>query len=124
MLEEVTENERYPHDVVITRVIPGRGDEDNPFAEDDAPVVDAEDVLYDGIGRVYTDTTTTGDAQVDENKRKVSIPVRFDEWGEEDFPLDGDLIECRIGNHTEHGIVKDCEADNNRTVVYWSLRRV
>ncbi len=124
MLEQEFDNERYPHDVKITRVIPGRGEDDNPFADDESPVVDVEDVLYEGIGRVYTDTTTTGNATVDENKRKCSIPVRFDEWNEGDFPLDGDTIECVIGKHTEQGIVKDCEADNNRTVVYWSLRRV
>lgn len=108
----------------IVRATAGRKTEDNPFAEAGAPLVDAEDVLYDGIGRVYTDTTTTGDSRVDENKRKASIPVRFDEWGECDFPLDGDIIRCKIGNHTEEGMVKDCEGDNNRTVVYWQLRRV
>lgn len=124
MYDDEIENERYPHDVEIVRIIPGRGSDDNPFAEGCAPLVDAEDVLYIGIGRVYTDTTTTGDNMVDENKRKVSIPVRFDEWSECDFPLDGDIIRCRIGDHTEEGIVKDCEGDNNRTVVYWSLRRV
>lgn len=124
MLEEDINNERYPHDVKITRVLVGKGDEDNPFADNDAPVVDAEDVLYEGIGRVYTDTTTTGDSVVDENKRKCSIPVRFDEWSNYDFPLDGDTIDCTIGEHTEQGVVKDCEADNNHTIVYWSLRRV
>lgn len=118
------ENERYPHEVMIVRVIPGKGTTDNPFADDNSPLVDAEEVLYDGIGRIYTDTTTTGDKNVDENKRKASIPVRFDEWCKCDFPLDGDIIRCRIGNHTEEGIVADCEGDNNRTVVYWSLRRV
>lgn len=123
MIEDI-ENERYPHDIQIVRVLQGKGDDDNPYAEDDAPVVDAEDVLYEGIGRIYTDTTTTGDANVDENKRKTSIPVRYDEWSNDDFPLDGDLIRCTIGSHTEEGIVKDCEADNNHTIVYWSLRRV
>ena len=29
-----------------------------------------------------------------------------------------------VGNNTDVGIVKDCEPDNNRTVVYWNLRRV
>lgn len=118
------ENERYPHDVEIVRVVPGKGSDDNPYADDDAPLTDAEEILYTGIGRVYTDTTTVGDSRVDENKRKASIPVRFDEWSEEDFPLDGDLIRCTIGNYKEEGIVKDCEGDNDRTVVYWSLRRV
>lgn len=50
--------------------------------------------------------------------------MRFDAWSGCKFPLDGDIIRCRIGNHTEEGIVKDCEGDNDRTVVYWSLKRV
>lgn len=118
------ENERYPHEVTILRVIPGKGTAGNPFSDDNSPLADVEEVLYDGIGRAYTDTTTTGDKNVDENKRKASIPVRFDEWSECDFPMDGDTIRCSVGDHTEEGIVKDCETDNNRTVVYWSLRRM
>lgn len=124
MMQEEIENERYPHEVRIVRVIPGKRTDDNPFSDGGAPLADVEDVLYDGIGRIYTDTTTTGDSRVDENKRKASIPVRYDEWCDCDFPLDGDIIRCRIGSHTEEGIVKDCEGDNNRTVVYWELRRV
>ena len=117
-------NPRYPHRVTIVRLVPGKGDEDNPFADDDAPVNDEEVVLYDGKGRSFTDTTTTGDKNVDENKRKASIPMRFDDWKAGGFPLDGDTIRVRVGNHSEEGMVKDCEDDNNRTVVYWSLRRV
>lgn len=123
MTEEV-ENRRYPHDVIILRAIPGRKTEDNPFADDDAPMEDVAEVLYDGIGRVYTDTTTTGGQNVDENKRKASIPVRYDEWGVHEKPLDGDRIVARIGDCEEEGLVDDCEADNNRTVIYWRLRRV
>ena len=50
--------------------------------------------------------------------------MRFDDWKAGGFPLDGDTIRVRVGSHTEEGMVKDCEGDNNRTVVYWSLRRV
>lgn len=108
----------------ITRFVPGKGSDGNPFADDDAAEEDTITLLYDGRGRSYTDTTTEGDKIVDENKRKASIPVRFDEWVEGRFPLDGDTIEVKIGQHTEEGIVKDAEGDNNRTVVYWALRRV
>ena len=61
---------------------------------------------------------------MDENKRKASIPVRFDEWDAGRKPLDGDTIYATVGNNTEVGMVKDCEPDNNRTVVYWNFRRV
>ena len=114
-------NKRYPHVVKITRKGVGEGIEDDPFAEDVEPETE---VLYEGEGRSFTDTTTEGDKWVDENKRKVSIPVRYDEWGAGKQPLDGDEIEVLIGNNREVGIIKDSEPDNNRTLVYWNFRRV
>lgn len=109
-------NERYPHIVRIVRLV-GDGD---PFADDSERKV----ILYEGRGRSFTDTTTEGDKLVDENKRKSSIPVRFDEWDEGQKPLDGDTIISIVGNNTEVGIVKDSEPDNNRTLIYWDYRRV
>ncbi len=107
------------------RMIVGKTDPSDPFADDDAPVgYDEEIVIYEGEGRSYTDTTTEGDKYVDQNKRKASIPVRYDEWVAGKCPLDGDTIYATVGNNTEKGIVKDCEPDNNRTVVYWNLTRV
>ena len=118
-------NPRYPHTIKIVRVLVGKADENDPFADDDAKVgEDTEIVIYEGEGRSYTDTTTEGGKNVDENKRKASIPVRYDEWGAGRCPLDGDTIYATIGNNTEVGIVKDCEPDNNRTVVYWEYIRV
>ena len=114
-------NKRYPHVVKITRKGVGEGIEDDPFAEDVEPETE---VLYEGEGRSFTDTTTEGDKWVDENKRKASIPVRYDEWGAGKQPLDGDEIEVLIGSNREVGIIKDSEPDNNRTVVYWNFRRV
>lgn len=125
MEKENIRNQRYPHLIKIVRKVIGKSDTDDPFADDDAPVgEDEEIVLYYGEGRSYTDTTTVGDKYVDQNKRKASIPVRYDEWGAGRCPLDGDAIYATIGNNTEVGIVKDCEPDNNRTVVYWEYIRV
>ena len=125
MEKENIRNQRYPHHIKIVRKVVGKSDPDDPFADDDAPVgEDKEIILYNGEGRSYTDTTTVGDKYVDQNKRKASIPVRYDEWGAGRCPLDGDTIYATIGNNTEVGIVKDCELDNNRTVVYWEYIRV
>jgi hypothetical protein len=125
MEKENIRNPRYPHHIKIVRKVVGKADPDDPFADDDAPVgEDKEIILYNGEGRSYTDTTTVGDKYVDKNKRKASIPVRYDEWGAGRCPLDGDTIYATIGNNTEVGIVKDCEPDNNRTVVYWEYIRV
>lgn len=117
-------NERYPHTVRILRIMPGKGSDDNPFADVNMPSENTETVLYEGRGRSFTDTTTEGNNNVDENKRKSSIPRRFDEWKEGMLPKDGDTIESFVGKSREIGIVKDIEPDNNRTIVYWSLRRV
>ncbi len=125
MEKENIRNPRYPHLIKIVRKSVGKADPDDPFADDYAPVgEDMEVILYNGEGRSYTDTTTVGDKYVDQNKRKASIPVRYDEWGAGRCPLDGDTIYATIGNNTEVGIVKDCEPDNNRTVVYWEYIRV
>ena len=116
MEKKVFDNERYPHVVYIKRILC----EDDPFGE--APC--EEELLYGGKGRSFTDTTTEGNGNVDSNKRKASIPVRYDEWGAGKKPLDGDTIEVWVGDNMEVGIVKDSEPDNNRTIVYWNFRRV
>lgn len=114
MLKSKVDNPRYPHHVVITRVEIS----DDPFSEEQT-----ERVLYDGIGRSYTDTTTTGSVKVDYNKRKSSIPMRFDKW--EEPVLDGDTIKTiKNGKLVEEGRVRDFEPDNDRTVIYWDLVRV
>lgn len=118
------ENLRYPHYVKIVRITPGRVDDNNPFADDDAPLENIEEVLYEGEGRSFTDTTTEGGKNVNENKRKSSIPIRFNEWDEDKQPQDGDVIKTVVGNNSTIGIVNDCEPDNNRSIIYWTLRRV
>lgn len=114
MLKRKVDNPRFPHQVIITRVETSS----NPFDED---VNERE--LYNGVGRSFTDTTTTGGSEVDLNKRKSSIPVRFDEWEEQ--VLDGDTIKTiKNGILVEIGRVRDFEPDNNRTLIYWDLVRV
>jgi hypothetical protein len=117
-------NDRYPHTIRIVRRNYGLEDI-NPFVRASAEVVETE--IYNGVGRAYTDTTTDGDSKVDTNKRKASIPMRFDRWtteGEEPmWPLDGDIIEAVMGNVTEVGRVKDFEPDNDRSIVYWEFVR-
>lgn len=110
------DNPRYPHHITIKRVV---------FVDDD-PFGDTEElIIYDGRGRSFTDTTTTGGLNIDENKRKASIPMRFDKWeGGNKHPMDGDTFEVLMGNVREVGMVKDAEPDNDRTIVYWELKRV
>lgn len=170
MKREEVINERYPHSVVITRLLVP----DNPFNDesDEEETTTSEDVfgndeeetveqsgevssdeeqgetdneeetdiryefpdeseeithdvvvvLYEGAGRVFTDTTTTGSTKMDYNRRKCSIPVRFDEWTHE--ILDGDRIAVKVGDVIYDGEVKDAEPDNDRTLIYWERPRV
>lgn len=130
MYEEEIINPRYPHDILIYRVgkkSEDTSDDDDPFADNEPTEKNESDkriILYEGKGRSYTDTTTTGDGKVENNKRKISIPKRFDEWDEDKWPLDGDTVEIAMGKVKERGTVKDFEPDNNRSVVYWELLRV
>lgn len=130
MYEEEIINPRYPHDILIYRVgkkSEDTSEDDDPFAEDEPTAetdTEKRTILYQGKGRSYTDTTTTGDGKVENSKRKISIPKRFDEWDEDKWPLDGDTVEIAMGKVKERGTVKDFEPDNNRSVVYWELLRV
>jgi len=113
MRKNKVDNPRYPHTILIVRrELPDRYSEEEP----------TEQIVYEGPGRSYTDTTTTGNAKVDSNKRKASIPVRFDQW-KDLIPLSGDIVIAKKGNITEEWEVKDFEPDNNRTVVYGELNR-
>lgn len=126
MRKVTVKNDRYPHYIRIIRKV------EKSWLDDDDNVVDVagseetqddgEAVVYEGKGRSYTETTTTGDKKVDTNKRKASIPVRFDEWSTL-VPMSGDILYVTKGNITEQWEVKDFEPDNNRSVVYGELNR-
>lgn len=117
------DNPRYPHCIkIVRRVLPDR------YSDGDAEEV----TIYEGCGRSYTDTTTTGDSKVDVNKRKASIPVRFDHWEGVAViqqqtipmvPMSGDILYVTKGSITEEWEVKDFEPDNDRSVIYGELNR-
>lgn len=118
------DNPRYPHHIRIVRKVVS-----DWLSEESS----SEAVVYEGCGRSYTDTTTTGDAKVDSNKRKASIPVRYDAWpwnhdGEASstealVPMSGDILYVTKGCITEEWEVKDFEPDNNRSVIYGEMNR-
>jgi lipocalin len=113
MRKAKVENPRYPHYIkIVRRMLPDR------YSEQEYD----EQIVYEGKGRSYTDTTTTGDAKVQSNKRKASIPVRFDEW-KKVIPMSGDILYVIKGSIAEEWEVKDFEPDNNRSVVYGEFNR-
>lgn len=117
MLRERIDNPRWPHYIVIIRK--EQSESNNPYKRGKETMR----VIYEGKGRSYTDTTTTGNVNVEYNKRKAAIPVRFDAWAKADIPQDGDEIIARIGENEERGTVKDFEGDNLRSIVYWEFVR-
>lgn len=137
MRKEFTSNPRYPHTIKIVRILEkvvpvenaSEVENEDPFTSNDnsdpqTKTEREEVILYEGCGRSFTDTTTNGMGKVDINKRKASIPVRYDKWKASRQPLDGDTIYATVGNNTEEGRVRDSEPDNDRTIVYWELVRV
>lgn len=135
-MKKVTiDNPRYPHQIRIIRKVEkdwlddDKGSSSSSSSSSSSEGDNDELTIYDGPGRSYTDTTTTGDAKVDSNKRKASIPVRFDEWPAADvdgnlrIPMSGDLLYVTKGSITEEWEVKDFEPDNNRSVVYGEFNR-
>ena len=120
MRKVVVNNPRYPHYIrIIRKVVSDWLDEEQS---------EQEFVIYEGPGRSYTDTTTTGDRKVDTNKRKCSIPMRFDAWnGEVEsqqlIPMSGDMVYVTKANISEEWEVKDFEPDNDRSIVYGTHNR-
>lgn len=130
------DNPRYPHTIKIVRkLVPDWLDDDDDLSGSSSSSSsssegdDDEIVIYEGPGRSFTDTTTTGDAKVDTNKRKCSIPVRFDQWPAADengnlrIPMSGDLVQVVKANITEEWEVKDFDPDNDRSIVYGEHNR-
>lgn len=139
MRKEVIDNPRYPHHIRIVRRVERDWLDDGTSSSESSSSSSSsssdddfyEVTIYEGEGRSYTDTTTTGDAKVDTNKRKASIPVRYDEWPGADVsqntgpmtPMSGDILYVTKGFITEEWEVKDFEPDNNRSVVYGEINR-
>lgn len=117
MRKNIVNNPRYPHYIRIIRKV-----EDDWLSEESEESQSGELTVFAGPGRSYTDTTTTGDKKVDTNKRKASIPIRFDHWNTL-VPMSGDILYVTKGSITEEWEVKDFEPDNDRSVVYGELNR-
>lgn len=108
MRKHIIDNPRYPHVVKVMRMsqVDWLSDDDKQSGE----------VIYFGKGKCQTSGGTEGRA-VDMMTRQISIPVRFDEWGEL-VPSSGDIVTVGMGSIVETMELKDFEPDNNRTVLY------
>lgn len=114
-MTEYIDNPRFPHCCKITR----------PQHSDD-PMVDTtgERVIYEGVCRSFDNHSTNQNGDVLFNVRKLSLPVRQQEWGEgRPIPLEGDSICVCKGSHCEYGIVKDKMPGNLGTHLLWEYVR-
>lgn len=112
---EYIDNPRFPHYCKITR----------PQHSDD-PMVDTESecVIYEGKCRSFDNHTTNQKGEVIYSVRKLSLPVRQQDWGEgRPIPLEGDTIKVCKSSHCEYGIVKDKMPGNLGTHLLWEYVR-
>lgn len=108
-------NPRFPHTIKIWR----ETGSDDPFVDTVTTVI-----LYEGVGRSYTDTTTTGDGKVISNRRKAAIPMRCDDWTEFTDIHSGDIISVTLNTGiVEEGKVSDREVGTMGTNIVWEFVR-
>ncbi len=126
------DNPRFPHTCVITRRI----DDDDPMKDDDTFVT-----IYSGACRSFDFHTTSETGDVLTSTRKLSLPVKQNEWHEYDasndesdessddsdvrlfIPQEGDSVVVNKGSYTEYGTVIDRMPGNLGTHILWKYGR-
>ena len=108
-------NPRFPHTCVISRkAVP-----DDPM-EDEGEAL----VIYEGVCRSYDFHTTSTAGDVMTSTRKLSLPVRQQEWNKDHpIPLEGDIVVVNKGSHSEYGVVLDKMPGNLGTHILWKYIR-
>jgi len=117
MYPEIHEyNPRFPHTCVIKRPVLS----DDPMIDDGGEDV----VIYEGECRSYDFHTTSSAGDVLTSNRKLSLPVRQQEWDDDHpIPLEGDIVEVDKGSHKEYGVVLDKMPGNLGTHILWRFVR-
>lgn len=107
-------NPRFPHTCVISRPLLGNALEDEQEGV----------VIYEGECRSFDYHTTDGKGDVITSTRKLSLPVRQNEWdSEHPIPIEGDTIEVDKGSYREYGVVIDKMPGNLGTHLIWRFIR-
>ena len=108
-------NPRFPHKVVVTRVLPF-----DPLEQIEP--TEAK-VIYEGVCRSYQKeyVSTTGDVMT--SKRVLSLPLTLKDWTADTIILENDLVEVDYGSYKEEGIVVDKQPNNLGTDIYWNYGR-
>lgn len=108
-------NPRFPHHCIIRRLV----DTDDPMADETE-----KRVIYDGECRSYDFHTTSSAGDVLVSNRKLSIPLRQQDFGEDQpLPVEGDEVEVSKYGTTEYGVVMDKMPGNLGTHILWRYGR-
>lgn len=107
-------NPRFPHHCVIKR----RTDDGDPMTDEDNDVV-----IYNGVCRSFSFHTTSETGEVITSTRKLSLPVKQNEWNSTNIPQEGDLVVVSKNGYEESGTVIDKMPGNLGTHVLWKFVR-
>ena len=80
-------------------------------------------VLYEGVCRGYNRDTTSDNGGVNASYRNLALPLKQDEWTEQNIPREGDKIELHKFGYTEYGQIIDIRPSNLGTHILWKYVR-
>ena len=139
-------NPRFPHTCCILRRPesdpmsdqPGTVTDDpmtdNPMADEEEQEIEQQNqeqqepssevvVLYEGVCRGYNRDTTSDNGDVNASYRNLALPLKQDEWTEQNIPREGDKIELHKFGYTEYGQIIDIRPSNLGTHILWKYVR-
>ena len=145
-----TKNPRFPHSCRIIRYAATEPMEDqanvseydpmadDPLADDTGETDNADQaegdtektnlpdgvtVIYEGICRSDNRDTISDNGDVIASYRTLALPLKQDEWTEENVPQEGDKIELQRFGYKEYGLVIDKRPSNLGTHILWKYVR-
>lgn len=110
-------NPRFPHTCKITRAV-----NSDPM-EDEFNEAVLSKTVYEGECRAFNRDTVSDNGDVVTSYRKLALPLKQDEWTEENVVREGDRIEVQKFGFVEKGVVIDIYPSNLGTHLIWKYAR-
>ena len=80
-------------------------------------------VIYEGECRSDNRDTISDNGEVIASYRTLALPLKQDEWTEDNIPMEGDKIELQRFGYKEYGLVIDKRPSNLGTHILWKYVR-
>ena len=80
-------------------------------------------IIYEGECRSDNRDTISDNGEVIASYRTLALPLKQDEWTEENIPMEGDKIELQRFGYKEYGLVIDKRPSNLGTHILWKYVR-